>query len=110
MKRAFTYLLIVALVTTTGCYKRVEIPKDELVNNASFFPQNKETFLITRNGAERKSTELTSFKVEKNQIVGQPKYAKASEETVIPLNDVQKVEKKKFSGGKTALAIGGTIV
>jgi hypothetical protein len=106
MRNAVICLLIVAQVLTTGCYHRVEIPKEELTNHATFSsPEGKQTFLVTKKDGYV-SRDFSSLRIENRQVIGQLKDVKGVE-NAIPVSDIERVEKREFSAGLTTLGVLG---
>jgi hypothetical protein len=110
MKKLIAQILALAIAVpawTTGCYKRVQIPKAELTNNAKFSsPEGKQTFVVTKNDPKG-SSEFSSLRVENNRLIGNLKGVKGIDETTIPIDHVRQVERKEFSAGRTTLAVLG---
>ena len=116
MKRTLIYLLVTA-ISCSGCYKRVEIPKEQLTNRASFQSEvktsdasSKRVTYVVSEKDKNNSIELNSFRVENKKLVGEVKGVRGVNVQTIPLDNVQRVESKEFSAGKTVIAVLGSLV
>lgn len=109
MKKLIAQLLVLALAIpawTTGCYKRVEIPKDQLVDQTSFAPLSGWIY-VAKSRTEDGVHKLNSFKIENGRLIGEEGTIKGVREATIPLQDLQSIESRYFSAGKTTLAVLG---
>ncbi|MFH1017280.1 MAG: hypothetical protein V1798_03750 [Pseudomonadota bacterium] len=116
MKKMLIYLLVTA-ITCSGCYKRIEIPKEQLTNRASFQSEvktsdssSKTVTYVVSEKSKYNSTELKSFRVENNKLIGEAKGVSGVDVRTIPLDNVQRVESKEFSAGRTAIVVLGSLV
>ena len=101
------YLLTVALATpagTMGCYKNLEIPKEQLTDRTYLAPKERVSYVVEPKNGEA-PLELKSVTVDNQTLIGQM----GKNQVTIPLANVKSVEKQEFSLGRTLLGVAGFI-
>jgi hypothetical protein len=88
---------------TAGCYKRVEIPREQLTNNATF-PAKEGPYFVEPKALGQSTEPLKLFRIENGTLLGDLKNPDHKGQTTYVLNDVRRVDKKEFSGSTTAVA------
>jgi hypothetical protein len=112
MKKLLAQILILAIAIpawTAGCYKRVEIPRERLTDNANFGEKGGPYYVQPKTAWEA-GAPLKTLSVQNGTLIGELKDHNKPGQTKYQLDDVKRVQKKEFSPGITALAVLGGIL
>ncbi len=109
MLKSALVALLCACLLTTGCNTTHYIPYGNLQDEKAVALKPGQTVAATMKSGQVRKLEVTS--VDRETITGRNLDTKGADTSVqIALADVQSLEVRKFSGGKTFLAVAGVIV
>src|SRR5258707_1110002 len=104
--KSFWAVLLAVALTTTGCYHRVDIPREQMVDARAFgSPSDKDRKYFVAVAGQSKPVEFSSMKVEDGKLIGQVQGIKGVDQSTIPLSNVDQIQKKELSVGLTSLAV-----
>jgi hypothetical protein len=110
MKRLLAQALILVLVIpvwTTGCHKRVDIPKEQLADRASFGTKEG-PYIVQPKAALTSSAPLKSFRIQNETLIGELKDGWQTGRTTYPIQDIVGVAMERTDVPMTILAILAT--
>jgi hypothetical protein len=110
MKKLLVQILAISIAIpswTAGCYKRVEIPREQLTNNATFKQEDGPYYVERTNRNGQSPVSFSTMRVQNSTLVGELTDRHNSGPMSYQLSDVKRVDRKEFSPGGTVLGLLG---